>query len=58
MGAHDYDHLVEILREIAQPGDLVIGMGAGTITQWAYDLPTQLLGQENQKLRLSAGGAA
>ena len=28
--------------DIAQPGDIVVCLGAGTITQWAYALPGQL----------------
>ena len=30
------------VREIAQPGDFVILLGAGNITQWAYALPGEL----------------
>ena len=32
----------ELVADIAQPGDIVICLGAGTITQWAYALPGQL----------------
>ena len=28
--------------EVAEPGDYVIFLGAGSISQWAYDLPAQL----------------
>ena len=31
-----------VVREIAKPGDLVIFLGAGDITQWAYALPPKL----------------
>lgn len=34
--------LASILKPIAQPGDVVICLGAGSITKWAYDLPQQL----------------
>ena len=31
-----------IVREVAKPGDLVIFLGAGDVTQWAYALPPKL----------------
>jgi UDP-N-acetylmuramate--alanine ligase len=31
-----------IVREQARPGDLVVFLGAGSITQWAYALPGEL----------------
>ena len=31
-----------MIREIATPGDYVVFLGAGNITQWAYALPEQL----------------
>ncbi|MCL2715073.1 MAG: UDP-N-acetylmuramate--L-alanine ligase [Alphaproteobacteria bacterium] len=34
--------LAGMVRDIARPGDLVICLGAGNITQWAYALPDQL----------------
>ena len=34
--------LPHIVRTIAQPGDYVVLLGAGNITQWAYALPGQL----------------
>ncbi len=36
------DRLAPLLAEIALPGDLVIGMGAGTITEWMHALPQRL----------------
>jgi UDP-N-acetylmuramate--alanine ligase len=36
------DHLVSLLAEVAKPGDLVIGLGAGTITEWIHVLPKRL----------------
>ncbi|MFQ5626615.1 MAG: UDP-N-acetylmuramate--L-alanine ligase, partial [Methyloligellaceae bacterium] len=36
------DHLVSLLADIVQPGDLGIGMGAGTITDWTHALPKRL----------------
>jgi UDP-N-acetylmuramate--alanine ligase len=39
--------LARVVREQAKPGDLVVCLGAGDITSWAYALPDQLqaLGQ-------------
>jgi UDP-N-acetylmuramate--alanine ligase len=34
--------LPEMIRAIAKPGDFVVCLGAGSITQWAYALPEQL----------------
>ena len=34
-----------IIRDIAKPGDFVIFLGAGNITQWAYELPKELGGE-------------
>ncbi len=51
IGAHGHRHalvlpspdrLAGLVRSLAAPGDLVILLGAGTITQWAYALPGQL----------------
>ena len=36
------EHLAEMVHAIAQPGDCVICLGAGTITAWAAALPGQL----------------
>ena len=33
------DKLPEMLNDITKAGDLVLFMGAGTSTKWAYDLP-------------------
>ena len=34
--------IAPIVREIAKPGDFVVFLGAGNITQWAYALPKEL----------------
>ena len=47
----DPAELPELIAGLAEPGDLVIFLGAGTITQWAYALPEQL-----EKLAGAAGG--
>lgn len=38
----DPEELPRIISEIALPGDYVICLGAGTITQWAHELPLKL----------------
>ena len=34
--------LAKIVRGLAKSGDLVVCLGAGNITQWAYALPAEL----------------
>ncbi len=34
--------LAPMVRELAAPGDIVVCLGAGTVTQWAYALPNEL----------------
>jgi UDP-N-acetylmuramate--alanine ligase len=36
--------IAPVIRELAKPGDFVIFLGAGNITQWAYALPKELRG--------------
>jgi UDP-N-acetylmuramate--alanine ligase len=36
--------IAPIVRELAKPGDFVVFLGAGSITQWAYALPRELGG--------------
>ncbi len=36
------DGLAGLIASLAKPGDLVIGLGAGTITEWANALPARL----------------
>jgi UDP-N-acetylmuramate--alanine ligase len=43
------DELPELVRRLAEPGDLVIFLGAGNITQWAHALPAQLAELDAQK---------
>jgi len=38
----DSDDLVRLVREQARPGDMVVCLGAGTISAWANALPEQL----------------
>jgi len=39
---HDEDDLVRLVREQARPGDMVVCLGAGTISAWANALPDRL----------------
>jgi len=43
--------LAEQIFNIAEAGDMVICLGAGSITYWAHDLPAQLEILQEQKLR-------
>ena len=36
------EKLAGLVKELAKPGDTVICLGAGSITQWAYALPGEL----------------
>jgi UDP-N-acetylmuramate--alanine ligase len=38
----DPEALPALINELAQPGDLVVCLGAGNITQWAANLPAAL----------------
>ncbi|MDB5508841.1 MAG: UDP-N-acetylmuramate--L-alanine ligase [Hyphomicrobiales bacterium] len=42
LGLSTPDALPQMVREIAKPGDYIVFLGAGNITQWAYALPEQL----------------
>jgi UDP-N-acetylmuramate--alanine ligase len=36
------EHLATTIKQLAKPGDYVVCLGAGSITQWAYALPGEL----------------
>ncbi|MDP5349688.1 MAG: UDP-N-acetylmuramate--L-alanine ligase [Paracoccaceae bacterium] len=40
----DEDDLLRLVREQARPGDMVVCLGAGTISAWANGLPARLAG--------------
>jgi UDP-N-acetylmuramate--alanine ligase len=40
------EDLPGLIRDLAHPGDYVVLLGAGNITQWAYALPGQLAAQD------------
>jgi UDP-N-acetylmuramate--alanine ligase len=42
IGLDGPQQLAGLVRNIAQPGDYVVCLGAGNITQWAYALPDEL----------------
>ena len=42
-GPHE---LAPIVKDLARPGDYVVFLGAGSITQWAYALPGELAALE------------
>ena len=42
MDSHVNGFLPRLIREEAKAGDLVVLLGAGDITAWAYALPAQL----------------
>jgi len=48
------EHLAEMVNAIAQPGDFVICLGAGNITQWAATLPTELAALQVNNTRVRA----
>jgi UDP-N-acetylmuramate--alanine ligase len=41
--------LARIVRDLAKPGDYVVLLGAGTITNWAYALPGELAALDGAK---------
>ena len=58
IGAHGHRHalvlpspekLAPLVRSLAKPGDYVVLLGAGTITQWAYALPGELAALDSAK---------
>jgi UDP-N-acetylmuramate--alanine ligase len=42
---NDEADLARLVREQARPGDMVVCLGAGTISTWAHGLPARLAGQ-------------
>jgi UDP-N-acetylmuramate--alanine ligase len=42
------DKIAGIVRRIASPGDYVVFLGAGSITQWAYALPGELAAKDEK----------
>ena len=44
------DQLAPLVRNIVKPGDMVMCLGAGTVTQWAYALPGQLAAFDDKSI--------
>ncbi|HEY2529756.1 MAG TPA: UDP-N-acetylmuramate--L-alanine ligase [Xanthobacteraceae bacterium] len=44
----DPQRLAALVAELARPGDYVVCLGAGSITQWAYALPGELAAAEQK----------
>ena len=44
------DDLERLVREQARPGDMVVCLGAGTISGWANALPARLLGTKQDRV--------
>jgi UDP-N-acetylmuramate--alanine ligase len=45
----DSSELAGLVHGIAAPGDYVVFLGAGNITQWAYALPGELAALDGTK---------
>lgn len=43
---HDPSDLAPLIRSLAAPGDFVLFLGAGNITQWAHAVPKELAGAD------------
>ena len=50
--------LAALVKDIAQPGDFVICLGAGSITNWAHGLPAELDALFGNAPKTANGGAA
>jgi UDP-N-acetylmuramate--alanine ligase len=48
--------LAEQIAAIAEAGDMVICLGAGSVTYWAHDLPAQLEEFYKQSGKVAANG--
>ncbi len=42
------EQFASLIEGLAQPGDYVVCLGAGSITQWAYALPGELTGPKGE----------
>jgi UDP-N-acetylmuramate--alanine ligase len=42
------NELADVISHVAKPGDMVVCLGAGSITKWAHALPEQLAGKTKQ----------
>jgi UDP-N-acetylmuramate--alanine ligase len=53
---NDAADLPKLIHGIAQPGDFVICLGAGNITQWAHALPQQLYAMSSPEKKEAVNG--
>jgi UDP-N-acetylmuramate--alanine ligase len=52
------DLLARIVRDLARPGDMVVCLGAGSITNWAHALPGELATLYGEAPNAATGGVA
>ncbi len=52
------EELTDLINKSSEPGDLVIGLGAGSITEWSYALPQALVASPAAAAMNRAGGVA
>lgn len=43
------EEIAPLIAKLAQPGDMVVFLGAGSITQWAYALPKELTALQGKR---------
>ncbi|GGD20692.1 UDP-N-acetylmuramate--L-alanine ligase [Aureimonas glaciei] len=43
------EEIAPLIDQLAQPGDMVVFLGAGSITQWAYALPKELTALQGKR---------
>jgi len=58
IGLPSPDLLARIVRDLARPGDMVVCLGAGSITSWAHALPGELATLYGEPAPDSPGGAS
>ena len=58
IGLPSPDLLARIVRDLARPGDMVVCLGAGSITNWAHALPGELATLYGEPAPDSPGGAS
>jgi UDP-N-acetylmuramate--alanine ligase len=56
LGLKRPEDLAPLIRSLAKPGDYVVFLGAGNITQWAHTLPGQLAAGEGLKVDAALAG--